>query len=84
MNIETATLILAAGLVLAGASIFTIQIQLIKQRKHQADANRAFNRIAELQLGINQKQTELNQKNSQAIASITDNLGKIVEIVTDK
>ena len=84
MNTETATIILGAGLVLAGAGIFSMQIQLMKQRKHQAEANRAFHRINELQLAINRQQTELNSKNTQAIVSITDNLGRLVELVTEK
>ena len=84
MNTETALILLSAGNIIAGACIFSLQLQLVKQRKHQADANRAFHRINELQLDINRQQTKLNGKNSEAIQAITENLGKVVEIVTER
>lgn len=84
MNHETAIILLAVGNIAFGAGLVFTQIQFIRQRKHQAEANRAFHRINELQLDINRQQTKLNGKNSQAIQAITENLGKVVEIVTER
>jgi archaellum component FlaF (FlaF/FlaG flagellin family) len=82
VNTETAIILLAAGNIAFGAGLIFMQIQFSRQRRHQAEANRAFHRINELQLAINRQQTELNSKNAQAIVSITDNLGRLVELVT--